>query len=114
GGRTPADLRNPEKWGPGDLVAFQQVIRNFEKEAMGLKDHSLEIAKTFAELQSMLLQGEVKKEEMVRYARANKDPEFKRMINVRGLGPEQEESRAKLRKQIQVCIFCCCETTELC
>lgn len=51
---------------------------------------------------------EIKREEMVRYAKANKDPEFQKMINVRGLGPEQEESQTKLRKQLQVCITSFC------
>ncbi|KZW02766.1 hypothetical protein EXIGLDRAFT_703530 [Exidia glandulosa HHB12029] len=101
GGRTLQDLANVEKWGISDLAAFQQIVKGLDRETATLKEHAIDIAKSFAELQSLQLQAEVKQEEMVRYSKANKDPEFKRMINVRGLGPEQEESQAKLRKQMQ-------------
>ena len=46
--------------------------------------------------------GDLKREESARFIRARSDPEFRKMLKVRQLGPEQVENQKVLRQNSQV------------
>lgn len=47
----------------------------------------------------------MRKEEIVRFSKANSDAEFAKMLKTRTLGPEHLETQTQLRRGIRVCTF---------
>ena len=45
---------------------------------------------------------DLKREEAARFLRARSDPEFRKLLKVRQLGPEQTQNQQELRKQVEV------------
>lgn len=49
-----------------------------------------------------MFEADVKQEELSRWVRAKKDPNFAKTLKPRTLGPEHAENQIKLRKALQV------------
>lgn len=90
-----------------------------QKELVELKDVRSGYSKAIRELETAMLKGKsraipissyldkcsaatMRKEEIVRFSKANSDAEFTKMLKSRTLGPEHLETQAQLRRGIRV------------
>ena len=94
-------LHDKTQWSLGDLDLMKKLSIELEADTIEIKDSSLLQKRKVVELQSLLLKSETKKDEISRFIRARKDPEFARIVKVRQLGPEHIENQQKLRKSMQ-------------
>ncbi|KAH8117765.1 hypothetical protein DFH11DRAFT_857205 [Phellopilus nigrolimitatus] len=99
---TREDLGDKTKWAFGDLDAFGKLIKGLEKDVLAAYELQNEFIPIMREVESNLLKTETRKEEIVRFSKANADPEFARMLKARTLGPDASETQSQLRKQIRV------------
>ncbi|KAH7092837.1 hypothetical protein BKA62DRAFT_663553 [Auriculariales sp. MPI-PUGE-AT-0066] len=102
GGRNLADLSHVEKWGFGDLIPLTQAIRSYERDVNAAKERANAIAESVAELQGMGSQIGVKREQLKNIKDARNDPTIRQTLEDRELGPEQMETRTKLRRQVEL------------
>ncbi|GJE85590.1 hypothetical protein PsYK624_016690 [Phanerochaete sordida] len=100
--RTTADLADSSKWLLGDALEFGRVLGLLEQEVAELKDVRSGYSKAIRELETAMLKATMRKEEIVRFSKANSDAEFTRMLKSRTLGPEHLETQAQLRRGIRL------------
>ncbi|GAC97179.1 hypothetical protein PHSY_004764 [Pseudozyma hubeiensis SY62] len=96
------DFADPSKWSFGDLPKMLSLAKSLGPLTQRIEDEAASHKRKVAELQSLQLKAEAKREEVARFIRARSDPEFAKMIRVRQLGPEHVENQNKLRKASQV------------
>ncbi|EPQ30288.1 uncharacterized protein PFL1_02404 [Pseudozyma flocculosa PF-1] len=99
---STADFGDASKWSFGDLQKMLELTRRLESETGQLEDKSTGQKRQLAELQSLQLKAEAKREELARFIRARSDPEFAKIVRVRQLGPEHVENQNRLRKTSQL------------
>lgn len=100
--RNMADLGDPSKWLLGDVAEFSRLLRLLEKEVGELKVVRASYSKAIRELETAMLKATMRKEEIVRFSKANNDAEFAKMLKSRTLGPEHLETQAQLRRGIRL------------
>ena len=96
------DFADPSKWSFGDLPKMLSLARSLRPLTQQIENDAASHKRKVAELQSLQLKTEAKREEVTRFIRARSDPEFAKIIRIRQLGPEHVENQNKLRKASQV------------
>ncbi|KAG2364542.1 hypothetical protein BDR07DRAFT_1401153 [Suillus spraguei] len=87
--RVKADLANATKWAPGDIKEY------------GIKEQQKLLKQPLKELENSMLKAGTRKEEIIRFTRAQTDSEFAKMLKIRTLGPEHLETQSQLRRDIR-------------
>ncbi|TFK50032.1 hypothetical protein OE88DRAFT_308545 [Heliocybe sulcata] len=101
-----AALKAPVSMKPGAIV-FDDIGRLNEKfvavesEVVELKARKKSYNQAIRELEGGLLKATTKREEIVRFSKASKDPEFAKAVRIRSLGPEYAETQSQLRRNIK-------------
>ncbi len=96
------DFGDNTKWSFGDLPKMLALAKSMRPLTERVENEAAGHKRAVAELQSMQLKAEAKREEVARFIRARSDPEFAKMIRIRQLGPEHVENQTKLRKASQI------------
>ncbi|KAM5544595.1 hypothetical protein V8D89_001493 [Ganoderma adspersum] len=99
--KTADDLNEPTKWVMSDLPQFKHILKEAE---LGLEKWQKEKATCILhlrELESDMLKGSTREEEVERFSKASKDAEFARMLKQRTLSPDHLETQAQLRRDIR-------------
>ncbi|GAA5834325.1 hypothetical protein JCM11251_007959 [Rhodosporidiobolus azoricus] len=99
-GGVPIDY-DDSHWSFGDLDKLQHATKAAKPGVEALQAAAMVQKRRVAELQSLLLKAETKREEAARFLRAKNDPSFGKMVRVRQLGPEQAENQRRIRLQIE-------------
>lgn len=88
-------------WSMGDLPKLRDLTNEVAPDVGALVEVALGQKREAAELQSLMLKAETKREEAARFIRARCDPVFAKMVRVRQLGPEQVENQKKIRVAVE-------------
>lgn len=115
-----ADLADATKWAPGDIKEYGRVMAEVQGDIKEIKDQRKLLKQSLKELESSMLKGRsvvlrsrssksnswypagTRKEEIIRFTRAQTDSEFAKMLKIRTLGPEYLETQSQLRRDIRV------------
>ena len=89
------------KWALGDLAQLGEATKLVGPKTAGAVAEAQALQRQAAELQSLLLKAETKREEAARFIRARSDPVFAKLVRVRQLGPEQVEYQKNIRLQVE-------------
>ncbi|SNX82472.1 related to nucleoporin [Melanopsichium pennsylvanicum] len=100
--QTVQDFADSSKWSFGDLPKMLSLAKSLRPLTQQIEEDATSHRRNVAEMQSLQLKAEAKREEVARFIRARSDPEFAKMIRIRQLGPEHVENQNKLRKASQV------------
>lgn len=84
-----------------DIGRLKQKVKDLEKDLAELRTRKKTYRQSIHELESNLLKGTTKREEIARFSRASSDPEFAKALRIRSLGPEYTETQSQLRRNIR-------------
>lgn len=96
-----ADLADATKWAPGDIKEYGRVMAEVQGDIKEIKDQRKLLKQSLKELESSMLKAGTRKEEIIRFTRAQTDSEFAKMLKIRTLGPEYLETQSQLRRDIR-------------
>lgn len=113
------DLPDATKWAPGDIKEYGRVMTEVQGDIKEIKEQRKLLQQSLKELESSMLKGlscvlrprlstnarytaGTRKEEIIRFTRAQTDSEFAKMLKIRTLGPEYLETQSQLRRDIRV------------
>ncbi|EAU85586.2 hypothetical protein CC1G_06299 [Coprinopsis cinerea okayama7 len=96
-----ADLGDKSKWALGDLKQFGQVMLKLGEDLDELEKQREEVKQAVRELRSSMLKANTRREEIIRFNKAQNDADFAKMLKMRSLGPEHSESQTHLRKTVR-------------
>ncbi|PIL29894.1 transporter [Ganoderma sinense ZZ0214-1] len=99
--KTADDLTEPTKWVMSDLTQFNHIVKQVE---LGLEKWEKEKATCILhlrDLESDMLKGSTREEEVERFSKASKDAEFARMLKQRTLTPDHLETQVQLRRDVR-------------
>ncbi|CAD6910322.1 unnamed protein product [Tilletia controversa] len=99
--QSTSDFGIHSKWSFGDLPLLLRLAADLRKDAEGLKISETAFRTQLTVLQDQQLKAEVKREEVSRFVKARSDPHSANQIEVKELGPEHQDNRARLRKGIR-------------
>ncbi|TBU43247.1 hypothetical protein BD309DRAFT_864722, partial [Dichomitus squalens] len=99
--KTAADLNEPTKWFMSDLTQFKHIMKEVERGLEKWEKEKAACISQLRELESDLLKGSTRKEEIERFSKASKDTEFARMLKQRMLSPDHLETQAQLRRDVR-------------
>ncbi|KZT29964.1 hypothetical protein NEOLEDRAFT_1127876 [Neolentinus lepideus HHB14362 ss-1] len=102
-----ASLKAPSSTKPGavvigDIGRLSEKLQATEAEVAELKTRKKTYTQAIRELEGGLMKATTKREEIVRFSKASKDPEFAKALRIRSLGPEYTETQRQLRRNITV------------
>ncbi|KDQ14361.1 hypothetical protein BOTBODRAFT_110234, partial [Botryobasidium botryosum FD-172 SS1] len=100
--RTPQHLASAIGWTLGDLKALRRLTISLETEVRLMADDDAKAKQRISEIQELSLRAATLEQQAARFVEAREDKEFAQILQVRELGPEQEENRARLQKLKQV------------
>lgn len=92
------DLQDPASWTFGDLRSLASVAQVLQTRIEDTERAAAESQQRVANIQSVQLKAEIKRDEAARFLRARKDPSFAKLVHVRHLGPEHVENQQRLRR----------------
>ncbi|RPD60964.1 hypothetical protein L226DRAFT_612704 [Lentinus tigrinus ALCF2SS1-7] len=101
GMKTSKDLTEPTKWVLSDLMAFKQIMKEVERELEKWQSEKQKCISYLRELESDMLKGSTRKEEIERFSKASKDTDFARMLKARMLSPDHLETQSQLRREVR-------------
>ncbi|KDQ57297.1 hypothetical protein JAAARDRAFT_110771, partial [Jaapia argillacea MUCL 33604] len=84
-----------------EIIQFRHELAKCEQDILQLDSLRSPLVEAVRDLESDMFKAGTKKEEVVRFSRASKDPEFAKMLKIRSLGPEHVETQSRLRKEIR-------------
>ncbi|KAG1870708.1 hypothetical protein DFJ58DRAFT_652794 [Suillus subalutaceus] len=96
-----ADLADATKWAPGDIKEYGRVMTEVQGDIKEIKEQRKLLKQSLKELESSMLKAGTRKEEIIRFTRAQTDSEFAKMLKIRTLGPEYLETQSQLRRDIR-------------
>ncbi|KAH9829967.1 uncharacterized protein C8Q71DRAFT_717653, partial [Rhodofomes roseus] len=96
-----ASLDEANNWRISDLPRLEQLMFAAEKDLAHVKEQLRTYISDIRDTESQLLKGSTRKEEIIRFSKMSKDPEFARMLKARTLGPEHLEVQSQLRREIR-------------
>jgi nucleoporin NUP159 len=96
-----ADLADATKWAPGDIKEYGHVMTEVQGDIKEIKEQRKLLKQSLKELESSMLKAGTRKEEIIRFTRAQTDSEFAKMLKIRTLGPEYLETQSQLRRDIR-------------
>ncbi|CAD6933287.1 unnamed protein product, partial [Tilletia controversa] len=99
--QNTSDFGIHSKWSFGDLPLLLRLAADLRKDAEGPKISETAFRTQLTVLQDQQLKAEVKREEVSRFVKARSDPHSANQIEVKELGPEHQDNRARLRKGIR-------------
>ncbi|TFK82700.1 hypothetical protein K466DRAFT_666322 [Polyporus arcularius HHB13444] len=99
--KTSHDLKEPTNWVLSDLTAFKQIMKEVERELEKWQSEKEKCISYLRELESDMLKGSTRKEEIERFSKASKDTDFARMLKARMLNPDHLETQSQLRREIR-------------
>lgn len=85
----------------GDLPRIKEVTRAISDKLGQVTQSANAQERETKSLEGSLLKAKAKTEEIVRYLKAREDPNLARLVRVRQLGPEQQETQRRLRQSSQ-------------
>ncbi|KAH9931960.1 uncharacterized protein B0H18DRAFT_988905 [Fomitopsis serialis] len=100
-GLNLANLDEANNWRISDLPRLEQLMFIAEKDLAHVQDQLQSYISAIRDMESQLLKASTRKEEVIRFDKVSKDPEFARMLKVRTLGPEHLEAQSQLRREIR-------------
>ncbi|KIP11058.1 hypothetical protein PHLGIDRAFT_125171 [Phlebiopsis gigantea 11061_1 CR5-6] len=100
--RTAKDIWDPSQFGVADVQEFSALLKTLENDIGDLKQLRAGYSKALRELETAMLKATMRKEEIVRFSKANSDAEFAKMLKTRTLGPEHLETQTQLRRGIRL------------
>ncbi|KAG1750246.1 hypothetical protein EDB19DRAFT_2022507 [Suillus lakei] len=95
------DLADATKWAPGDIKEYGRVMTEVQSDIKKIKEQRKLLKHSLKELESSMLKAGTRKEEIIRFTRAQTDSEFAKMLKIRTLGPEYLETQSQLRRDIR-------------
>ncbi|KAI1797485.1 hypothetical protein LXA43DRAFT_417538 [Ganoderma leucocontextum] len=98
------DLNEPTKWIMNDLTQFRHILKEAELGLVKWEKEKVMCILHLRELESEMLKGSTREEEVERFSKASKDTEFARMLKQRTLSPDHLETQAQLRRDIRVSV----------
>ncbi|KZT70881.1 hypothetical protein DAEQUDRAFT_171504 [Daedalea quercina L-15889] len=100
-GLNLANLDEANNWRISDLPRLEQLMITAENDLAHVKEYIQSYISMIQAVESQLLKASTRKEEIIRFSKASKDPDFARMLKARTLGPEHLEAQSQLRREIR-------------